>query len=1178
MQLLDGSVIYSATDLNNYLECRHLIALEREVARGLRVRPVVENPTADLIARKGDEHEQKWLHGYEVMFGARVARLDRHADNSLAGLAAAEAETVAAMASGAAIVYQATFFDGVFVGHADFLRRIEEPCARWEWSYEVIDTKLALSAKPYFLIQLANYSEHLERLQGTAPKHGYVVFGNGEERPFRLADYSAYYRHLKASFVNWMQAGGDAYPLEVGHCDVCKWSGTCARRRDADDHLSLVAGIRGDQIQKLEDAGITTMTALAEAADRPYRMSEATFDNLRIQATLQVMQRRAIAEGDTYPYRYRIREPEAEPAADVAPDQRNGEAPEQKNLAGFAKLPRPATGDVFFDIEGDPLYTAERGLQYLFGLYAPDEDRYIALWGKDPVEERAAFEQCVDFIEERRLRYPDMHVYHYASYERTALGKLMGHFGSRETEVDRFFRRGLFVDLYPVVRQALWVSQPSYSLKKVEAFYGQRRDTQTLGGDDSIVMFEAWLASGDANILEDIRRYNEDDCRSTHALRDWVVGLRDELNAMRSAPIPWRQAVLSVEEPEATERTELEAKLLASVPAPDTLDALRKMPVELRERWLLGNILQYHRRENKPEYWEYFHRCENVEDLAEFDRKAIGGLRRCWDIEPVRRPGEKNFVYVFDYPEQEHDIHGKPYCPDSRKPVTEIVGHDEAARRIWLRLSKGMATSIRALIPGQPMHHGTRQEGVERIAKAFLEGLLEREHPATSALLRSALPRLRGSELGARLEPDTVDGPSLARVISQLDGSYLFVQGPPGTGKSTVGAAAVVELLNDGQRVGLMANSHKVLHGLLRKIESAAVAAGFRFDGVHKMTSSTEDSEYFSALDQPMVRSAERVDPLDATLVSGTAFFWSGDALTGTFDTIVIDEAGQVSLADALNAAMAARNVVLLGDPRQLPQVSQGTHPVGSDRPVLEHLLDGLDTVPPHRGIFLDVSFRMQPELAHFVSVTSYEGRLHAGPKTATNRIDSSGLSGAGLAYIPVVHEGNGRFSVEEADRIAAEVTVLMRDGTFTRFEEAPQAFRQSDILVVAPYNLQRRRIREALDAAGFPGVEVGTVDKFQGQQAPVVFYSMATSSDDDLPRDMAFLFDRNRFNVAVSRAQCLSVLVCSPRLLDARCRNSEQMGLVNLLCAFVESAGEARPAAGDGYASMSEERSVARI
>ena len=1164
MQLLDGSFVFSATDLNNYLECRYLVSQERKVATGTLSRPRLSDPTAELIKRKGDEHERAQLAEYVANYGDGVVVFASRATNTPAGLLEAEARTLAAMESGAAIIYQATFFDGIFVGHADFLRRIETPSKRFAWSYEVIDTKLALSAKPYFIIQLCNYSEHLTRLQGTAPDHAYIIFGDGTERAFRMASFGAYYRHLKSSFLQFTDSPDIPYPLEVPHCGTCAWSLSCEQRREVDDHLSLVAGIRADQISKIEASGVSTMAALAMTTIRPQQMTSTTFGNLRMQAALQVEQRRATTGGDPYPYRYQLREHVAQPETsdasiaavtigteDVAPVADSA----ARITMGFAKLPAPNEGDLFFDIEGDPLYRPDRGLEYLFGFYVPNENRYVAFWAQTPTEERAAFEGCVDFIADRLERYPGMHVYHYAAYERSALSRLMGEFGSREREIDRFLTMGVFVDLYTVVRQALWISQPSYSLKKIEAFYAWKRETETKGGADSIEMFERWLVTRDDAILEDIERYNKDDCQSTHALREWLLARRSEYNASHTSALGWRPTVEAPEPEAPLERTALEQRLLDDLPVPDGATALRAWPEELRERWLLGSLLQYHRRENKPGFWEYFARCESVEELAEFDRRAIGGLQRRWDVDPYKRGRDRNLIYTFTYPMQEHDLRGNFECPDIRKPIGAIVSHDEASRTLELKLSLEMAASLRALIPGRPIQHKTRQVGIERIATDLLEGRLENEHPATSALLRASMPRLRGRPTGSRLQPTSVDAASLAAAFDALDGSYLFVQGPPGSGKSTLGADAIVSLLAAGKRIGLMANSHKALHNLLAKIEETADARGVTFVGFHKASSTTEDSHYISKLDRPFVLSEEDATAtVGGQLVSGTTYFWPDESLVAAFDLMVIDEAGQVSLADALNASMAARNVVLLGDPRQLPQVVQGFHPVGASASILEHLLGEEDTVAPDRGIFLDRSFRMEPSIAAFVSATSYENRLRSGDNTIGNRIDTPGLSGGGLVYLPVMHAGNSRYSIEEASRIATEITKLVQ-GTYIRDGNPARALTEGDILVVAPYNLQRQRIRQHLEAAGLHGVAVGTVDKFQGQQAPVVFYSMATSSDDDLPRDMAFLFDRNRFNVAISRAQCMSVLVCSPRLLDTRCRTPEQMLLVNLLCMFQEAS-----------------------
>jgi uncharacterized protein len=289
-------------------------------------------------------------------------------------------------------------------------------------------------------------------------------------------------------------------------------------------------------------------------------------------------------------------------------------------------------------------------------------------------------------------------------------------------------------------------------------------------------------------------------------------------------------------------------------------------------------------------------------------------------------------------------------------------------------------------------------------------------------------------------------------------------------------------------------------------------------------------------------------------LAAGTSWLFAREDLLAAYDYLVIDEAGQVSLADAVACSAAARNVVLLGDPLQLAQVSQGSHPTGTGLSVLQHALGEDETIDPSCGLFLDVSYRMHPEICEFISHAVYDDRLHAAPDCARNAVTAPGLSGSGLRYLPVEHDANYRASTEEAAAIVTAAGDLLH-GSVTVGTQPPRPLKQHDILVVSPYNAQRTRLRQQLAAAGLGDIRVGTVDKFQGQETPVVFYSMATSSGATLPRDLEFLFEKNRLNVAISRAQCLTVLVCSPRLLELRCRTPEEMALVNLLCAYVETA-----------------------
>jgi superfamily I DNA and/or RNA helicase len=328
-----------------------------------------------------------------------------------------------------------------------------------------------------------------------------------------------------------------------------------------------------------------------------------------------------------------------------------------------------------------------------------------------------------------------------------------------------------------------------------------------------------------------------------------------------------------------------------------------------------------------------------------------------------------------------------------------------------------------------------------------------------------------------------------------------------------------------------------------------ATLRGVQFVGLKKRSESEEtvfDGTFISS-----VVSNEECEGSEAQLIAGTAWLFARAGMDQKLDYLFIDEAGQVSLADAVAVGTSARNIVLLGDPQQLPHVTQNTHPEGSGDSVLEHVLGNEATVSEDRGLFLAESWRMHPDICRFVSEHSYEGRLVSAPGCERQTVSSAGLSGAGLRYIAVNHRHNSQQSPEEAAVIAAEVKRLLEGGTVTDREGKVAALTPADILVVAPYNMQVRCLREVLPAS----VEVGTVDKFQGRQAPVVFFSMASSSGEDVPRGLEFVFNQNRFNVAISRAKCLSVVVCSPRLLETRCRSVEQMRLVNAVCRFADDA-----------------------
>jgi hypothetical protein len=677
----------------------------------------------------------------------------------------------------------------------------------------------------------------------------------------------------------------------------------------------------------------------------------------------------------------------------------------------------------------------------------------------------------------------------------------MGEHGTRESELDDLLRGEVLVDLYRVVRQALRLSLPSYSIKEVEAFYGFERGEELAGGGSAVVAFEEWLEAREDSILEEIPAYNEDDCRSLFELHRWLLQLRP-------AEVEWRPRPEERELREETrerleERARVEAELLADAEEGDP-------------SWLLAQLLEYHRREEKPQWWAYFHNREaDPEELFE-STECIGGLELA--AEPV--PSEKSLEYTFTFPAQEHKL-GR-LAVDPRTERQYAVAVDDALGQVTLR--RGLALQDEplpsALIPPTPLPTWVQRDAVFRFAQG------QERYPALVEILERRAPR---ADLGR----------GVSEAAASLDGSYLFVQGPPGSGKTWLGARAALELMRQGRRVGVTSLSHKAIHKFLEDLRDAAREAGETFTG-RKKCGDDPATKYKDEFVDCSPSNDEMLDP-ELQLVAGTSFLFARAELDGHVDTLFVDEAGQVALAEVLAVGTAARNVVLLGDPNQLAQVSQGSHPPGAEASVLRHLLGADETLRPEMGLFLEQTWRMRPEVNGFVSESFYEGRLESAPAT----LERSLANGNGIRFLPVEHEGNRTQSPEEAEVVAAEIARLVGSPYCDR------RLQHEDVIVVAPYNAHVRCLRERVP----DGVAVGTVDKFQGQQAPVVFYAMGSSSSEDVPRGLDFLFSRNRLNVAISRAQCLAYLVCSPRLLDANCRAVEQMRLANALCRFVEAA-----------------------
>src|SRR6202022_663358 len=667
-----------------------------------------------------------------------------------------------------------------------------------------------------------------------------------------------------------------------------------------------------------------------------------------------------------------------------------------------------------------------------------------------------------------------------------------------------------------------------------------------------IVAYEEWLDSRDQAKLDEILAYNADDCLSTSQLRDWLGDRRLEAIAKYgeiARPGP-DKAEPSENLRDIDQRTAIVLdQLLAGVPE----DEEKRSP-EHHARYLLGHSLNWHRREAKSEWWEYYRKGTLTDEQLMADSESIGGLEF---RDEVRHEKQSNiFRYYFDATQEyKVAIGDKPHDPRRMEPAGTVIDIDGIAG--WIELSRSIHVEVphpTSLISASPIPTNDQRDALLRLGQHVVDHGFSGagQFRAARDLLCLEPPRIAGVIEGAPLVQAGERARDVAVLLApRLDGTYLAIQGPPGSGKTTIGAEIILELVRSGNRVGITANSHKVIGNLLDKLMGEAKVRGQSVRAIQK----ADDRDRCASPEVQSTGSASTVEMAvgdgDVDIVAGTSWLFARPTFPAKLDYLVVDEAGQMALANVLAMAGVTRNFILLGDPNQLSQPSHGIHPPGVNLSVLDHVIQDEPTMPVDYGLFLETTYRLHPSVCGFISEAFYDGKLE--PDQSTKRQDlatSNGSGGVGLRYVPVEHAGNRTLSSEEADRVSDTVRALL-GLPWTNREGKTGPIAIDDILVVAPYNAQVRRLIETLPDKA----RVGTVDKFQGQEAPGVIYSMATSSVDDAPRGIHFLFSLNRLNVAASRAQGLVILVCSHELLKARCRTPDQMRLASALCRLVEVA-----------------------
>lgn len=685
----------------------------------------------------------------------------------------------------------------------------------------------------------------------------------------------------------------------------------------------------------------------------------------------------------------------------------------------------------------------------------------------------------------------------------------------------------------------------------MEPFYGFERQTPLTDANVALANLQAEIELSDApSITEEtkavVRAYNEDDCRSTVVLRDWLEAHRAKLVA-DGTDVPRPQPGDGAPNEKITDWLIKINALIERLTADVPVDAAERNE-EQQARWILANIVDWHRREEKAVWWEYFRLAAlSAEDLLE-ERAGLSGLV----VAGAAGGTAKAPIHRYRFPPQETEIRGgEELCNLGGAKLGKVEAISFADNTVDIKKRQDtaglhpQAAFAHSYVGGQVMaealvrigdyvaDHGVRGDGPYQAAR----GLLLRESPRV------------GDEPLRREGETTVEG--AVRLCGHLAGGVLPIQGPPGAGKTFTGAQMICELVRRGKKVGITANSHKVIRNLI----DATIKAADELEIDLQCCQKADEVENR----QPRLSFAKRNEDLFAALSGGaasvgggTAWLWSRPDAFETVDVLFVDEAAQMSLANVLAVSQAAKTVVLIGDPQQLDQPMQGSHPEGTDVSALDHILGGERTISADKGLFLEETWRLHPAICAYTSELFYDGKLRSKLGLEEQVIKGLGpVSGSGLYLLPVAHSGNQNCSPEEAQAIGGLVrAILAGNVTWVDREAKERSITLDDIVIITPYNAQVFEIQQCL-----PGARVGTVDKFQGQEALIAIYSTATSSHADAPRGMEFLYSLNRLNVATSRAKCVSILVGSPQIFEAECRTPRQIQLANAFCRYLEMA-----------------------
>ena len=1103
-------------------------------------------------------------------------------------------ETENAMINRASYIYQASLINNEIKGSADVLKRIDEPSNLGDWSYIPIECKLSSTSKTTFIIQSCAYCDLLEDYQGKKVSQFELYLGGENFQRFETKKYWNWYSILKKRYKEFIENFNEDMEIKFIPGNHGKWTDYVTGKLKKDRDLIIVAGMTQSQRIKLIKKNIKTIDDFAalKSNNKIFESKNNTLKNLYNQAKVQVRQQSSDGKPNIEPILWK-----------------NSYAKEGKikNI-----IPLRNDGDVWFDMEGFNDSVKGIKLEYLFGACYQKNGKikFKRWWAHDHIQEAEAFEKWVNWIEERRIEFPKLHIYHYANYEKDAMRKLQQKYPNSFAVkiIDDWLREGLMVDLLPIVKNAIVLGEESYSIKKVEKLYKEERKTAITNAADSVVAYQRFLESGEKKevsespLLQNIELYNKDDCESTEELHTFLLNLTKKYENINLFSEENFEKDLTIEsknkEPNLYEAiNKISDEFFSLIPKElQFLDEekyfkdsnkllMNKGPFDLswKSQIVLSQLLRFHSNEAKALWWRYFDRkkadifelekdpeCiheaifqdkkrDKDEDLDLYNFKfepfsnsklqsdfLDGGLEM--EIQQtglslnVQKLEEDSGIISFKFQKKKCENWKKDNPQIKDFEIKNFPGLIKNCS-LFKKESDLSRTLINRLLPQAEAWKEKKQS-----LPMTLKNLLEREGKDELVELNK---NLKVTDLGFAKH--------ITEYMNKQNSAILAIQGPPGTGKSTLIAEVIVGLGLKSKRIAICANSHPAIDNLLIKIKE--ISDKKSADIFIVKSDNNRSSLRAGKLSKKSINTIQsKKITKEMLVVGGTTWAHSIDESIDQYDVLVIEEAGQMSLANTAVISRCAKSIILVGDQQQLSQPTKANHKFGGGLSVLEYWMNNKKVVPNNLGIFLSKSWRMEPSIASIVSDIFYESKLKSYNKNCDNKIiwkekikSSSGVyfPDQGFHFENICHIGNNQTSKEEALKIKEIVDKLYGSSYeyFSKDKLKSGKITKQEILVIAPYNAQVNLLRNYLNDKA----RVSTVDKFQGQEAPVSIFSLTASSGDDAPRGLEFLLQPNRLNVAISRAKCLSIIVGSNQLSSTLVKNIKDAELLNTFCKLSE-------------------------